>query len=349
MAGSLFNVLLASLSIAAVTAFSTDGMCAGGIREGSQTEMSSFLYECRNGQLVPKGCVTPDNGRVDLGGTYDVRQIRWQCVVDNDGYPKRVHKACVENGREYRENEKWDDGKVVYTCDRDREYLSVQPAGCIGEGNRKMNLGEKVTIRDLVYECRLNRDAVPTVTPWGCADKSGRQYNTGEQFEIGDFWFYCMNKDGKIMPDRVGCVHENMRMKHGDRFFKDDVIYECNVTETNAEIRVAGCVTRTASSGVLAERRVGCSWNEGTEPYQYTFQCKPDPVAKTAAKTGVSCNFVVPDGRGTYTIGIGCYRVIGKTGMACVQGSSPGDLKFIPLSVDENLQIRNPPPGTRYC
>jgi len=235
----------------------------------------------------------------------------------------------------------------VYQCKRDGNYLTVVPAGCIGDGSRKLELGEKAIVGDLVYECRLDRNSAPTFAPWGCAGKDGRKYATGDQYDLEDFWYFCMEKNGKISADRIGCVHEGLRLKDGDRYFKDDIIYECYVRPNEAKIRVAGCVTQNVLNGAKVERRVGCSWVEGAEPFQYTLTCKPDEAAKSATKTAVKCNYIVPNG--SYDIELGCYRVIDKTGVACMKGASVGEVKFISLPVDENGSIKSPPAGLRSC
>jgi len=262
------------------------------------------------------------------------------------GFPE-PQRSCKDGGREYQENQKWDDGKSVFQCKRDGDYLNAQAVGCIGDGYRKMELGEKAQVGDFVYECRLDRNSVPALAPWGCADKNGQKHAIGDQFDMGDFWYSCMERDGKISADRIGCIHEGKRLTDGDRFFQDDVINECYVTKNDAGIRAAGCVTQNVQNGAKIERRVGCSWVEGTAPFQYTLTCKPDAAMKSVTKTAVKCNYAMSGG--TYDIELGCYRAIDKTGVVCMQGASAGEVKFFSLSLDEAGNVRSPPPGSRQC
>jgi len=323
------------------------GQCPGGYREGEQATLGSFYYECRNGQLVPKGCLSP-SGRTDLGQSFDAKSIRWQCVVNAQGNPSLAHKSCIDNGQERQANERWDNGQVVYECKRDGGYVSIEAVGCIGDGGRKLNLGEKVTVGDLVYVCKLNRNAVPVYKPWGCAGKDSRQYATGDEYVFEDQWFYCMEKpDGRITADHIGCVHNGAKLRDGDRVYKNDVIFQCFVADNTAQLKVVGCVTQNVANGAKIDRRVGCAWQEGDEPFQYTLRCKPDEATKSAVKTAENCDYSLP--QGTYKIEIGCYRVIDKVGLACMKGATVGDVKFVPLPIDENGQIISPPPGMRYC
>lgn len=343
------QLFLGAICLVALAAAATEsGSCPGGYKDGAEATLGSFFYECRSGQLVPKGCLTPDSGRILLTQTFDAKNIRWQCTINSRGFPAMVHKSCVYNGRERQANERWEDGTIVYECKRDREYVNVEAIGCVGGGSRRLNVGDKVVVGDLVYACKLNRAAIPVFKPWGCAGKDGRQYATGDDYVVGDFWHYCMEKpDGTIVSEQIGCVHNGKRLRDGDRVFKDDVIFQCFVRPSGAEMKVIGCATKNVVNGAQIDRRVGCLWQEGDEPFQYTLQCKPDASGKSAVKTVLNCDYSLP--RGTYKIELGCYRVIDKIGVACMKGPTVGDVKFVPIPVDDNGQVVNPPPGMRYC
>jgi hypothetical protein len=310
--------------------------------------MGTFWYQCANSQLVPRGCITP-NGRITLGQTYDMStSIRWLCTIDNQGYPAMIHRSCLIQGRERQPNEQWEDSRILYECQQDRSYLSIVPIGCVTEDGKRLRLGEKVNVGDIVYVCKLNRYAVPSYVQSGCFGKDQRQYATGDEYTFGDVWYYCMEKDGRISSDPIGCVSNGQRLRDGERAFVGDVIFSCVVRGQLAELKVSGCVTKNMNNGAKAERRVGCSWQEGDEPYQVTFQCAPDDLKKTAVKTAQNCDYALD--RGTYKIEIGCYRVIDKKGIACLKNSAdPADVRLTSWPVDENGQIVNPPPNARYC
>jgi len=247
-----------------------------------------------------------------------------------------VPKACLDGGREHRENDRWDNGRVVYNCKRDGNYLNIETVGCVGEGSRKLDLGAKTTVGDLVYECKYS-GGVPTFRASGCV-KDGRQYATGETYEAGQYWYYCMDRDGKVNGDVVGCVHGGQRLSDGDRYRDRDVIYECQVRRNPgaAEVVAVGCASSTI------DRRLGCTWVEG----QITYTCQADQANKSAAKVATKCEYAVADGG--YSIEIGCYKVVGKAGAACVKEGNAG-ARLVQLTVNDNGQVQSPPAGTRSC
>jgi len=43
------------------------GDCPDGSPNGAQLERGRFFYECRDGNIVPKGCMTDDLKHIDIG------------------------------------------------------------------------------------------------------------------------------------------------------------------------------------------------------------------------------------------------------------------------------------------
>jgi len=218
--------------------------------------------------------------------------------------------------------------------------------GCVRDNAKKLDIGEKMTINDVVYECKNDPNTnSPHISPWGCA-KDGRQYAANTTFEVGQFWYKCQIKGEIIAIELSGCVNENVRFKDGDRFFKDDVIFECIVKENEGRTNVVGCM-QADSTGKKIERRNKCTWTVGDAPFEVTMTCIPDQVAKTAVATVVRCNYKMPQGT-IYNIEIGCYRVYDKVAVGC-QKDVNGKVNVLQLQANEKGDVEPVPQGLKYC
>jgi hypothetical protein len=318
--------------------------CPGGYSDGAQVDLGRYWYECKDGQLMPKGCMTDDGRRIDVWQTYDSnKNYRMQCVSDPSGYLAFSYKSCIYDGSEHAPGEQWDDGKYWYTCTKEGDYLHIAVSGCVDEG-RRVNLNEKVTKGSFVYQCKSSVNGTCSMCPVAC-NKEGREYAIGESFPLGDFWYTCTNSDksGPISVKAIGCVNNNQRLQDGDRYHKSDVVYECTIREDSAEVRPVGCVQRD-ESGAEVERRLGCYWTEGPLPTQYEMTCKYDATTKLAVKVPYRCMYKVD--KGAYTMLPGCYQIVDKQAVACEKsGADAMNLRTYPIDSIGDLTSR----GLRFC
>jgi len=286
--------------------------CPGGLPNGAQLERGRFVYECRNGNIEPKGCLTDDLKHIDIGSTFDRKTYRLTCSKNGDLLSVEP-TACLKDGSEHKVDEQWEDSNNFYTCKRDGDALKTVNQGCIDQGKR-VNLNDKITKDDLVMVCNETVNNGARLMGAGCV-KDGKQYNAGDSFESGKFWYNCTRTGReKVAAKASGCVNNGKRLNDGDRFFDYDVIFECNIDATKNDIRTTGCVQRD-EKGEVVERRLGCTWVEGQEPFQYEVACQRDEAANSAKKVQVRCNYKV--GSGVYNIDPGCYRVIEKAAFGC--------------------------------
>jgi len=322
---------------------SSDNRCPGGYYEGTTIDIGSYWYECRNGVVVPKGCLTEDHARIDIQETYDFNNMRMQCLLDSNGQLTMAYKSCFHYGREHSVGDQWDDGRTVFTCKRNGNAFNIESIGCM-DGGRRVPLGDKIVRSELVYICRKNTEGVPTLSQWGCYGKDGRQYAVGESFDYDQFWYTCTADGDRVMVKCTGCLHEQRRLGSSDRFVKDDVVYECQLGQDRAEFKPYGCVQRDENNAKV-ERRLGCFWIEGQPPYQYEMTCKTDTAETVAVKHGLKCVYKVTGG--SYSVIPGCYIVTGGTAIGCMSQSSE-NLKIVLFNVDEN-GYGNAPGGLRRC
>jgi len=170
---SLFLCLICYLAASATAAMDEQPQqrvprCPGGYDQGADVELGRYWYQCQYGQLVPKGCITDDRRRIEIGQSYDSNKAyRMQCIVDSRGYLSWAYKSCVYEGREHQPNEQWQDDKYYYQCERDGEYLRITVAGCIDQGQR-VGINEKVTKGDFVYQCKRTLNSVCSMCPVAC-------------------------------------------------------------------------------------------------------------------------------------------------------------------------------------
>jgi len=294
------------------------GDCPDGSPNGAQLERGRFFYECRDGNIVPKGCMTEDLKHIDIGQTADKKTYRLKCVLGSDSLLSFEPVACLFQGSEHKIDEQWEDGTNFYTCKQNGRDLRTINSGCIDQGKR-IALNEKITKDDFVMACNETVNNGARLMPVGCV-KDGNQYNVGDSFEVGKFWFNCTRIGReKVVVKSLGCLNNGKRLNDGDRFFENDVIYECTIDANKNDVRTMGCVQRDEKNEIV-ERRLGCTWVEGTAPFQYELACQHDATTNSAKKVPVRCNYNV--GGGVYNIDPGCYRLVDKAAFGCLQDGS---------------------------
>jgi hypothetical protein len=316
--------------------------CPGGHEEGATATVGRYWYECRDGQLVPKGCLDDQRNRIGIGASYDTlsRTFRMQCVLDSNGYLAFTYKSCLVDGREYGPGQEWEDSRYFYRCDREGEYLQINTAGCMDEG-RRVTIQERVVKGSFVYQCRRSSVGTCSMCPVACM-KYGHEYAIGESFDADNLWYTCAQDGGRLMIKAVGCLNDRKeRTKDGDRYFKDDVVFECQVREDQVGARPVGCVQRD-EKGTAIERRLGCYWIEGNAPYQYEMTCKEEGTNR-AVKVQSRCNYKSP--RGTYLLDGGCYQVADQEVVACKKVNDQLTLRVVPFAQISQITAE----GLRVC
>lgn len=313
--------LIAFLALAAVAAFvdlSSSAPvsaldCPGNIENGGILERGRYFYECRDGAIVPMGCVNDDLKKMDIGATFDRKLYRLKCQLNSAGDLEYAPVSCLFNGADHKIDEQWEDGNNFYVCKKTEtaELHSVN-LGCIDQGKR-VPLNEKVSKDDFVFVCNATVNNGAHLMPVQCV-KEGRQYSEGESFEVGKFWYTCIRTGReKLSVKSSGCVNGGRRLNDGDRYTENDVIFECTIEGSGKnEIRVVAC----QSEGSV-ERKLGCTWVEGQAPFQYEWRCEHDPATNLAKKVQVRCNYNL--GGGNYNIEAGCYRLVDKAAFGCLK------------------------------
>jgi hypothetical protein len=258
---SFFSFLLVAAYFASNVVADSSGnrQCPGGYAHGTQIDMGKYWYECRDAQMVPKGCLSEDGRRVEVGSTYDTKDYRVQCVLGSDGFLTTIYKACVLKGGEHDVGSQWDDGSATYTCVKEGNNVRVIMLGCVDQG-RPMKFDERVAKGDFMYQCKKAGDGTPTLNKVGCV-KDGRKYNIGETVLGDKFWYTCTDSGVKV----VGCMFQSQKLLSGDHFTSGDAMYECKVTVGSAHFEAFACVSHTGGSAI--ERKVGCFWSEGDIEY----------------------------------------------------------------------------------
>lgn len=310
--------LLAATTALAFPADSSAGGCPGGYAEGAEIERGRLIFVCQGGQVVPKGCIAEDLTRLSIGGSYDTKNYRKKCQLGSDGQLTFELTGCLLNGQEHKVDETFEDGNNFYVCKQDGAALKIVNQGCV-DGGKRVNIKDTVQKDDALYSCDETVNGGSKLVQAGCV-KDGKQYKAGESFEVGKYWFNCTRTGReKVVAKAAGCVANGKRLNDGDRYFENDVIFECTIEGDKTGVRTTGCVQN--DNGNVVERRLGCTWVEGTAPFQYEWTCKND--GDKAVKVQVRCNYNV--GGGVYNVDPGCYRVVDKGAVGCV---SQGDNKL---------------------
>lgn len=324
----LFSIVLLA-ALCASNAYadgSGNRQCPGGYSHGSQMEVGRYWYECKDGQMMPKGCLAEDGHRVDLDATYDTKNFRMQCVLGSDGFLTVTYKACMLEGSSHDVGSQWDDGTTFYNCVQEGNNLRVNTLGCVDQG-RPLKLEERVAKGDFLYQCKKASDGTPRMNKVGCVHE-GRKYTIGETFDGPKAWYTCTDNGAKV----VGCMYESHEMKDGDYFDKDGITYACKVTDT-AEFVPFSC--KANINGASIAKKIGCFWNEGD--FEYT--CKPE--GKDLIRAQTSCIYR-ESGRG-FKIEPGCAKVAGTIAVGCKQSGSQLSMETYPADQIDRL------PGLRQC
>jgi len=248
--------------------------CPGGYAHGSQMEVGRYWYECKDSQMVPKGCLAEDGHRVNIDSTFDTARNRMQCVLGSDGFLTVTYKACVLNGAEHDIGSQWDDGTAFFTCVKEGNNLHVITLGCVDQG-RPLKLDERVAKGEFLYQCKKSQDGTPRLNKAGCVFE-GRKYTIGESFQGSTMWYTCTDSGSKV----VGCMHESHQMQDGDYYTQNDVSYACNVVSGDAHFVPTNCVAQ--ENGSTIQKKIGCFWIEGG--YEYTCKQEGDRLVKAQVR-----------------------------------------------------------------
>lgn len=330
-----FFAFLSVLVISASRVLSDSGkQCPGGYADGTQMDIGRYWYECRDGQVVPKGCLADDGHRVDIDATFDTGKYRMQCVLGQDGYLTVTYKACIFEGAEHDVGSQWDDGVAFFTCVKEGENVRVITLGCQDQ-DKPLKLDERVAKGDFIYQCKKATDGTPRMNKVGCVHE-GRKYNIGETYEGPKFWYTCTDGGSKI----VGCMYESHRLRSGDHFTKDDMMYSCKVDDDRTDFVPFACLQRE-ENGAAIERKVDCSWVEGHGSEAYEYTCKAD--SGKVAKVQTQCVYRAP--QGVLKLQPGCVQLAETVAVGCRQDAESGRLQIETFSAD---QIDNLP-GLRQC
>jgi hypothetical protein len=340
---SVLTVTAAVLVSAAPTDSKVSALdCPGGLENGGLLERGRFYYVCRDGAIIPMGCVGDDLKKMTIGATFDRTHYRLRCQLNGDGNLEYEPVSCLFNGADHKIDERWEDGSNFYICKKTSTgELSSVNLGCIDQG-RRVNLNEKVNKDDFVYACNATVNNGARLMPVQCV-KEGRQYSEGESFESGKFWFTCIRTGReKLSVKSSGCVNGGRRLNDGDRYSENDVIYECTIEGSGVNaVRTVAC---QSEGGV--ERKLGCTWVEGQAPFQYEWRCEHDASTGTARKVQVRCNYNLNGG--SYQIEAGCYRLVEKSAVGCLKETGGSNLKLQSFQGDNAEQAANGA-GLRTC
>jgi hypothetical protein len=337
-----YSLLVAALAGAMFVDSASSGnrnKCPGDYDNGQQMDIGRYWYECRDGQVVPKGCLTPadeGNRRVAIDETFDTKQYRMQCVLDSNGFLSLVYKACVSQNGEHDVGAQWDDGTAYFTCVKEGNNVRVITLGCVDQG-KQMKLDDRIAKGDFIYQCKKSTDGTPKMNKVGCVH-DGKKFNIGETFEGAKVWYTCTDSGAKI----VGCMYESHRLQDGDHFTKDDMMYVCRVNDDQTDFAPFACLQRE-ESGASIERRVGCFWVEGKGSNAYEYTCKADDSSKKIAKTQTQCVYRAQ--QGTFKLQPGCVTLAETIAVGCLQDSSSGKLRIETYRADQIDQL----PGLRQC
>jgi len=332
------SCLLVAAFYAGATFAESSGMkpCPGGYSHGTQMDIGRYWYECKDGQVVPKGCLTESNNRIDLDSTFDTAKYRMQCVLGSDGFLTVVYKACMLQGGSHDVGSQWDDGIAYFTCVKEGENVRVITLGCV-DGGRPMKLDERVAKGDFIFQCKKATDGTPKMNKVGCVF-DGKKYTIGEQYDGPKFWYTCTDSGSKI----VGCMYETHRLQDGDHFTKGEYMYSCKVNGDQTDFIAYGCI-QNDESGAAIDRKVGCSWVEGRGSEAYEYTCK-DNGSNRISKVQTKC--VYKSSLGVFKLDPGCVQLADPgVAVGCIQDSSSGNLRIETYSADKIDRL----PGLRQC
>lgn len=78
----------------------------------------------------------------------------------------------------------------------------------------------------------------------GCIH-NGKRKNSGDRWEVrkstqhhsrtrltlqeGEYVYSCVKKDDRAIVECIGCMNEGRQLRSGDRYLRDDQVYQCEV------------------------------------------------------------------------------------------------------------------------
>uniref|UniRef100_A0A914XRE3 Abnormal cell migration protein 18-like fibronectin type I domain-containing protein n=1 Tax=Plectus sambesii TaxID=2011161 RepID=A0A914XRE3_9BILA len=275
--------------------------------EGARVDRGRYWYECQNGELQPRGCFNDDKERMFIYGTFVKNGYESQCIIGADNYLQFKFSACVPEGVGRKEpGQTWEDQDKMYwfECQNDDPYLKIAIVGCMThDKTKRLKIGESYEDGDYLYECQTKYNGSVQMCSVGCVHK-GAHYKIGESWPDGDYIYYCKINHGRCQKICVGCQFRQKRLYDGDRYQKDDTVFQCEVRPDKFGHKPVGCVVRD-DKGDTIERVVGCKWFSETPESKVEMTCVMEGE-KTAVKTlgciwvhkGYDTLFLYP---GTYT------------------------------------------------
>jgi hypothetical protein len=324
-----FALIVAALCAVNAFAEKSSGTCPGGHDNGDQFNQGRYWYECKDGQVVPKGCLSDSDTRIEIDATFDTKQYRMKCIKGSDGFLTAMFQACMYQGAEHDVGAQWDDGTALYTCVQEGKNVRVITLGCVDQG-RPLKIDERVAKGDFIYQCRKNPSGTPTMNKVGCV-LNGKKFNIGETFDGPKSWYTCTDQG----PQAAGCVFNGNRFQWNDAYDQDDVRYNCKVHEKDTEFVPAACLQR--DNGAVIERKIGCFWMEGD--YEYT--CKNNGNNK-ATKVPTQCMYFTGGSGAGFKIRPGCVQEADGMVIGCMQNGDSLSMKT--YKPNDSL-----PAGLRKC
>lgn len=315
---ALVLLILIPLALADVGFDPQKPRCPGGYEEGAEATLGRYFYQCRDGTLEPKGCISDQGRRVELYQTSDmVNSYRLQCVLDSRGFATFDYKSCLYEGREYGVNERWSDDRYIYACLKEGDHLRMIVDGCMYQG-REIGINEKVRHINFVYQCKQSENGTCSMCPVGCVS-SNQEYMIGDSYEENQYWYTCVNLNGHITIKPNGCVNDGKRFQNGDHFLRNDATYECQIVNDAGSEKLVGCVARD-EQGNTVEKRLGDTWTDGGLDYA----CKNDPGVGRIMKVPIRCNY--RSANGVIQVEPGCYRIQEGSAIGCYKEPGRNDM-----------------------
>lgn len=160
---------------------------------------------------------------------------------------------------------------------------------------------------------------------------------TKKLFQDGEFLYYCKLNGGRCQKVCVGCQYRNKRLYNGDRYHKDETVYQCEVRTDKYGHKPVGCVIKD-KNGQTVERVLGCKWYKETENAKVEQTCQLEDN-KTIIKT-LGCIFV-NNGYDTLFLYPGTYTIWTEQmdkksiGVACFEGSGTNEPRLETFDVNE--------------
>jgi len=318
--------ILLSLLVPIVLVQSQATRDCNGVTHGSSVDIGRYYYTCKDGLLDPTGCLSESNERVPLKSTFKRGDYLMLCKLGTDGYMTIEYSACVINGNPVQPGDTYESEQQWFTCSKEANgYIMQKASGCIGEGKKRLQRGEKVHKDTTLFECREDQKGLPTITEVGCVSDN-QEYKYGDTFTDDKFWYFCGTEAGHAMRKVIGCVHDGKKLYDGQLFYQNDVIFRCIVNEyKSARHAPVGCVKRD-EKGVEVQKSVGCYWIDGEMPNRYTVVCTVKN--ETCVKTKINCYY--SPGNFEYILEPGCFRKFGDKTIGC-KATPDGQVEYVSL------------------